>query len=264
MEHFLSPASFGTMKRPNEWDDQNWSQKRWKSHGWSWGWSWWPWGSWDWTPCDWHEAYEGYEEEEVLEEEPSPAEEDPDALLDAMWQRHDVPMPSTEEASGSGLTAQTGTEAAAAVPTANTSAETGAGTTETSTPVAVAAPAEIGPAAAPVAVAAPAETSPAAAPVAVAAPTETSPAAAADAPVSIVDAPAEPERPDPSEEAVDTAVAGDQVDTAAGDDLDDHAKAVDDGTELLPDWQLHMVDLLMRPTSSWTAACQYYFRVNIC
>ena len=59
MEHFLSPASFGTMKRPNEWDDQNWSQKRWKSHGWSWGWSWWPWGSWDWTPCDWHEAYEG-------------------------------------------------------------------------------------------------------------------------------------------------------------------------------------------------------------
>ena len=160
----------------------------------------------------------------MLEEEPSPAEEDPDALLDAMWQRHDVPMPSTEEASGSGLTAQTGTEAAAAVPTANTSAETGAGTTETSTPVAVAAPAEIGPAAAPVAVAAP---------------TETSPAAAADAPVSIVDAPAEPERPDPSEEAVDTAVAGDQVDTAAGDDLDDHAKAVDDGTELLPDWQLH-------------------------
>ena len=202
MEHFLSPASFGTMKRPNEWDDQNWSQKRWKSHGWSWGWSWWPWGSWDWTPCDWHEAYEGYEEEEVLEEEPSPAEEDPDALLDAMWQRHDVPMPLTEEASGSGLTAQRGTEAAAAVPTANTSAETGAGTTETSTPVAVAAPAESGPAAAPVAVAAPAETSPAAAPVAVAAPTETSPAAAADAPVSIVDAPAEPERPDPSEEGV--------------------------------------------------------------
>ena len=26
--------------------------------------------------------------------------------------------------------------------------------------------------------------------------------------------------------------------------------------ELLPDWQLYLVDILLKPSASWTAACQ--------